>query len=687
MNTKHLIILIFLFTGQLFAQKSQSQIDELKGTRTGFIKAETVKEIESNLIKAYRAERNSKAVTNMMNKFWKEAKKLNKKQAQLLAKRFANASKTSLKQFTEMSSKQFGNYVDEVTNASKNINIKTLKRIIHGAGDKAGNASLKMVSEIDNAIARTGKVPVKLLKKLSKEAKKLSPKRAKAMYRLFKSKLKSDWSAIKDINNTKKGLGNYVGTIVDGVFVFNDAVNIYYSDDEPEVKGIKATSKIIDYGISTGAGAASAAVGGGLGPGLVIAFTANRVSTLYTEIMMLEKEKREAANAEEEVKINNALLVRREFIYIGNMIKSGRINNAKFLIIKVQKFILKHDLKNGSKLLEITNNLEEKAKQAKRNEEINSIINQARRSFIKAQNLYKRGVELQLAKIYINETLDMLLSNLKYYPEIGKLQAIDIAKKLKLIINTKISEAAPFGILEINAPKQVLVNEYIKIYVTPKGGIPFYYTSGILGNISQGQVTVYWQAPSKSGKKKLTITIKDCMGKIASKAVSIDVVSEKEPEPEEELEFEETNNIEGTWEGYFQITENKYREKMVEYTAIILDAIDAGDDAQKNLEDAQSIIEEPVGLKRKRQMQLIFKATNDKYKFIVNAIIEGDDKIRNYKGTAKYKKGTLTYELKDLEGSIHFTGKTTRDNQLLGTFIIGSKYVEAVKGEWKLIKK
>ncbi|WP_299527195.1 hypothetical protein [uncultured Lutibacter sp.] len=538
-NTYKLIIFIIgllIISSYSIAQTAEQNSAEDKKSAKTFVKAETMKAVGNNLAIALDAERNSGAVTKAMTKFWEAAKGLNKNQVQKLASRWAKASTTSIKQLINLSPSQLSSYARDVTSNIK-FDSKTLKNIIYGAGDKAGNATLKILTEMDNVIAETGTVSAELLKKMRSEAAGLDPKQASAFYDLLKNKLSKDWKKLSNTKNLTEGLGKYVGTAVDGYFVLSDAYDIYYSDDEAEVKAIKATGKIIDYGASTGAGVASAALGGGLGPGLVIAFSANRVSTLYTEIAMLQKEREEAKDALKNERIDNAILVRRQLVNINNKIKSGEIRNANSLIYKLKTFLLDHSSENEGKLFDLLKDLEEKSEIAERNLLINGIVNEARHPYRKAITNYTKGVQLHLAKIYAAEALAILNKNLQTYPEIGGLTAISKTQQLINAINEKIANAAEFSITRVAAPERVYVGQSIDIPVFVTGGIPYYSSVGEIGsNISEdAEVTMFWYASVVPGIEKFTITLKDCMGSIASTSVSIEVVEEIE-EIEEENE-------------------------------------------------------------------------------------------------------------------------------------------------------
>lgn len=522
---KYALITFGLLTfscSDIIAQKSQ--VDETKETAKTFVKAETIKAIESKLIAALEAERKSQAVSKAMETFWDSAKNLSKEEVTALANRYTNASKSNLKKLAALSPKQLSSYARDIAGRVK-LDPKILKQIIYQEGDRAGTAILQTLSAIESSLTETGKISAELLKKMRSEAAGLDPKQARAFYDLLKDNVSNDWADIKNLDKATDGIGKYVGTVVDGVFVLKDAYSIYYGDDEPEVKAINATEKIIDYGISTGAGAASTALGGGLGPGLVIAFTANRVSTLYTEIAMLQKEREAATDAEQYERLNNSMLVRRQLVNISNKIKSGDQNNANFLLHKIEQFLFNHKVDNLEKLFELHNELEQKSKSAERAVKINEVINTARFPYRDALNFYNKGVELNQAKRLAMEALEILKSNLKSYPEIGGLNAISISQQLIRQIDEKIAKAEPLIITGIKGPDRVYAGTNIDYHLTPKGGIPYYRAFGeISGNISDDEVTMYWEVPDKAGERKVTFSISDCMGKTATISKTIEVV-------------------------------------------------------------------------------------------------------------------------------------------------------------------
>lgn len=526
---KCIILSVLVFSIFSFANGSETQLQEAKKTSKAFFEAENYKWVLDKLATALKAERKSKAVTNAMKKIWSTAKHLDKNQMKTLLNRFAKASDNSLKKLAKMSGKQIGGYIKSVTGRISQSAGK-LRQIIAGSGDEAGNAALRMLNTIEDALTKTGNVSKDLLRKAGKEARGLNPKRAKAYLDLLKNKFVKKWKGFANSasSGAGKGASTMIGTVVDGIFVLNDAVNIYYSDDDAEDKYIKATSKIIEYGSSTGAGVASAALGGGMGPGLVIALSANRVATLYTEMKMLEKEKRLAKNAEKEVIINNGLLVRRQLLKISQKIKAGEYKNARFLLNKVFRFLLDMEVQNRSKLLDLQKVLEAKLIKAEHLAAANKVLNEARYPYRKAFKLYLEGHNLVLAKRYAEKSYDFLKGNSYTYPELLKLKAMPNIKKLIASINTKIANATDPRIVSISGKKKVMAGEYEHYTLKLSGGIPDYKPVGIDGYGTINSATVYWEAPKEPGKQTVSFTIMDDLGKTITDTVSIMVVGDEE---------------------------------------------------------------------------------------------------------------------------------------------------------------
>jgi len=487
---------------------------------------ETVKAIEQNLVKALDAERTSGAVTEAMKRFWESAKGLDERQIQAFAHRWSNASKSNLKKLTQLSPSQLKSYAKDIA-GKVDLDPKVLKQIIYREGDRAGTAILKTLNDIDASLAKTGKVSRTLLNKMKSQAGGLDPKQARAFYDLLKNQAKDELGAAAKLKTSF--FKDNVGTMVEGVFVLSDAFDIYYSDDEPDVKAIKATGKIIDYGVGTGAGAASTSLGGGLGPGLVIAFTANRLSTLYMEIAMLEKERAAAASIEEDGRIYNSILVRRQFVKINRMITSGELANARFRLIKLERFLTSpdHGVDNLEMLFKLQNELAQKVENAERALRINEILNQARHPFQRALTHYHKGVELPTALANARDALGILKEYQNQYPEIK--ERIPRVNQLILAINNKIASAPPLKITEIEGPDRVYTSQVIDYLISVEGGLPYYTSaSDITSNLSPDVVTMYWEAPDESKELTVVFSIQDCSGQRTSIKKNIEVVARDE---------------------------------------------------------------------------------------------------------------------------------------------------------------
>ncbi len=545
------ILLALLISNLSYAQKKAKDTpktfkQEITNVAEAHTKSEIVKAISTELTRAAMDKNNRAIVSKATQELWKSVKHMSKKQTKDFLSRLSKMSSSNLSKLAKMSPRQLNSFAaSAVAKLSKSS--KSLMSIIAGAGDKAGNTALQAASKIDDVIANGGKVSKELIKKLKDATNNLPPGRVRAFLDYLKNKSVTDWKNITDLETPGKGPGGVVGYVVDGVFVLYDAYDIYYSDDEPEIKAINLTGKGVGFAVGSAGTAlvgiasnATTTVIGGFGPGLVVAFTADRVATLYTEIAMLEREKQDVKDREAYTRTNNRILVLRQFVNVSNKIKSGEIRNANHLLYKLKTFLLDHSSENEGKLFDLLKDLEEESENAERNLLINEAINTARHPYQKAANFYKKGVQLHLAKIYAAEALTILNNNLKIYPEIGGLTAISKTQQLISLIDEKIANAADFSITRVAAPERVYVGQSIDIPVFVKGGIPYYSSVGEIGsNISEdAEVTMFWYASVVPGIEKFTITLKDCMGSIASTSVSIEVVEEIEEEDEEPVDVE-----------------------------------------------------------------------------------------------------------------------------------------------------
>lgn len=533
--TNILIICILLWGSLACANKPLTQLQEVKKTTESYIEAETYKAVERELVQTLISEHHSQFITKAIkNKARATMVKVSQAMAGMSSsqrvkflKKLAHSSKDGFKKLAKMSKGSVSHYLNAVKNTKS---LKSLKELVAGNGDKAGSWVLKKVADMDSLIARGGKVSKNTLKRLMQGAKELPPKRAKAFLDMISKKMTTDWSGIAKGGNAAASL---VGTVVDGVFVLNDAYNIYYLDD-PEEKAIQATGKIIEYGSATATtvvsgtvtGATTTALGGFL-PGLVIALSANRVGTLYNEIMMLQKEREDTKSTLRNEKIDNGILVRRQLIKANHLIEKGELRKAEHLLYQVHKWSNFKSIENASKLSELRRSLEKNIKTYKRKAEINSIINRARFPYREAGNLYHDGRELTFALKQAKKSRSILEENIAKYPEIRELKALGYIEKLIVAINAKMANVKPLQIVSVTGPKQVVSGEIVHYSLEVIGGIPDYNPVKIEGYGTKNYVTLYWQAPQKLGKKIVQLTVQDSIGSKASISVKIEVIAKE----------------------------------------------------------------------------------------------------------------------------------------------------------------
>lgn len=547
------IMLALLFSCFSYAQNKATNDpktfqQELFDVTIAHTEAEINKKISTELARAAMNESNRALVSKTTSELMKSVKHMTKQQTTVFLSKLSKMSSKNLSKLAQLSPRGLNSFAaSAVSKLSKNS--KSLTTIIGAAGDKAGNAALQAVSKIDEVVANGGKVSKEMIKKLKDAADNLPPGRVRAFLDYLKNKSVTEWKDITDLETPDKGPGSVVGTVIDGVFVLYDFYDIYYSDDEPEIKEINYTTKGAGYAAGTigsfaaseAAGAAATTAAASFGAGLLIAWSATQVANVTNEYLMLQKELEDKKDAQTFERANNRVLVMRQFIKVNNKIKAGQISNANSLLIKLEQFLASNNCENEEKLFDLHKGLEEMAKTAARKELINNIINKAKKPYLKALNLYNKRIQLHIAKINAAEALAILNKNLKKYPEIGTLEAIPASKTLINNINEKIANAGALVITNVNVPKQVSPGEDIEIPVYVKGGIPYYSGIGsIYGNTSdKTEVTFNWTAPTKPGIEKFILKLQDCMGSIASTSVSIDVVEEIEDIIPEKISEEE----------------------------------------------------------------------------------------------------------------------------------------------------
>ncbi len=524
-------ILLFVLSGDTLMAYTRPDVTEVFKSHT---ESEYYKAIESKLGAALISEHNSEAVSKIMKKIWDASRNLSPKEKKELLIRLANRSSETLKNIIKLSKNGLEDYVRTVA-SNITINKKTLEQIVGGSGDAAGESALKALSSLDT-LPKTDKLLKATLKLFKKEASGLQdPKRVRAYLELIRDRFKDDYTKI---STNSKSMGKFLGTCVDGVFVFNDAMNIYYLDD-PEEKGIQATGKIVEYISYTGAtvasgmaqGATTTIIGGFL-PGLAISLSAVQIGTLVTEIIKLKNDRENAKSAEESSTLGLWIMAREQLVNINGLIKSGDLNKARIILSKTRHYLQKHDnLWKDKILFHLYFEMDEKLDKADRINSINLIINEARFSYFKALNLYRKKCNLSEALIYAKESFNILKNNINMYPELKTSKAYEYVNSLLEAINKEIANASPVIITNIRGPQKVIAGEYVDFTLSVKGGIPYYQPVGMSGFGTMSETIIYWEAPSKLGKTKVHFKISDSIKQITTGETIVEVI----PIPKENI--------------------------------------------------------------------------------------------------------------------------------------------------------
>lgn len=264
-------------------------------------------------------------------------------------------------------------------------------------------------------------------------------------------------------------------------------------------------------------------------PGLVVALSANRVATLYSEMMLLQRDRANARSAEERTRLDLAILVRRQLLKINILIQQGELSKAEFFLIKTERYLHKHRVHAQAKLFDLLNNLKAKLKSAERIKKINQIINQARYPYKKALTFYKQKRELKYAQQQAQKALNILQKGAKQYAEIKKTKALAHSKKLLAAIKTAMGKVESLKVASIQGSKRVGAGSTAYFTIKLKGGVPDYQLVNLEGYGDSDSVMIAWDAPEKAGKYTIKARIKDDLGKQISAKFKVAVVEANTP--------------------------------------------------------------------------------------------------------------------------------------------------------------
>lgn len=384
-----------------------------------------------------------------------------------------------------------------------------VKAALAEGGDKAGLEAARLVRRLEEGL------PVDKAT-LTKALKALPPEKSTTLLEAFRSEFKRG-------GPIKKQLMDSVGTMVDGVFVFNDAVNIYYSDAPPEEKAAAATGKAVEFGASSAGGVVVAALGGGLGAGLLLGWSAGQVGELTQEIIGLSYDRQNAAMQEQWARLELREMTLRKMLEVDALIKSGKIDKALDQSKKLRQFYDEHeaeigDSTLGTRLEALRTNLS----QASHKQTALVRLNEARRPYERAFIKYSKRHSLKAALQEAREARKILEPWVKLYPELN--EALTQVRNLESEIAQAIANATPVKLAAIRGSSRVALGQWATFYLEAAGGIPLY--CGVPdGPCGDTYATTYWRATGKLGKRTVNFRLKDDLGRTAAKELEIDVVS------------------------------------------------------------------------------------------------------------------------------------------------------------------
>lgn len=386
--------------------------------------------------------------------------------------------------------------------------VARIKAALARGGDEASLEAVRLVRRLEEGVLVSKS-------ELMKALQSLPPEKSTTLLNAFRSEIQAGGSL-------KKQLGEAIGTMVDGVFVFNDAVNIYYSDDPPEEKAAAATGKAVEYGVGAAGGVLVAAVSGGLGANLVLGWSAGQVGELTQEMIGLYNDRQNTALKEQWAQLELREMTLRKMLEIDRLIKAGKLAEANKQSKMLREFYDEHEKEIGDnalskQLITLRSNLSD----AEDKETALSRLNEARRPYERALSFYQKRQALKLAQQDAKEAREILSRWVERYPELK--QALDQVRKLEADIAQAIASATPVNLVSIQGPSQVAIGQWATFYLNASGGIPFYCTpsDGLCGSTF---ATAYFKATGTPGERTVTFRITDDLEQTATKDLKLQLL-------------------------------------------------------------------------------------------------------------------------------------------------------------------
>jgi hypothetical protein len=412
---------------------------------------------------------------------------------------------------------------ESASGAFHNVGPDGLKKLVAYSGDTlddAGVRALGLLNRVEDAITATGKVPAHLASDLKTALNQLSPSQLRAARKLLSEK--GTKAAVKDYLVKNPGV---IGTFVDGVFVLAFDVPALLAMSDAEEAAASATGTGFGFAAQTAGTAATAALGGGFLPGLVVSWTSSQVKELVTEMIMLQYDRANAAMKEQWANMELRMNAIRGMLKVDELLKTGEVSKASDYLAKVERYAMEQNFPNEG-IFEKIQSLKGIVAKAEERGAANKIIAQARVPYMYGYRLASLGRNLSLARTHVEEALAVLQEAVGRYPELE--DRVRQTQGLIAQIDRMIAEAPPLGQATVSGPDSVAPGEIAHFEINLTGGIPDYHPVDMNGLALSTGAVFYWEAPSEPGVKTVTFRVRDDAGMTAEALKEIEVAGEEQ---------------------------------------------------------------------------------------------------------------------------------------------------------------
>jgi len=415
---------------------------------------------------------------------------------------------------------------ESASGAFHNVGPDGLKKLVAYSGDAlddAGVRALGLLNRVEEAITATGKIPAQLVQDLKTALKRLSPDQLRAARQLLSEK--GAKTVVKEYLVKNPGV---IGTFVDGAFVLVVDVPALWAMSDAEEAAASATGTGFGFAAQTAGNVATAALGGGFLPGLVVSWTSSQVKEAVTEMIMLQYDLANTAMKEQWADMELRMNAIRGMLKVDELLKTGDVAKAADYLAKVERYAMEHNFPNEG-VFEKIQDLKGIVAKAEERKGANQVIAQARVPYMYGYRLASQGRNLTQARAHVEEALAVLQEAMGRYPELA--DRVRQTQDLIAQIDSMITGAPPLGQATVSGPDSVAPGEVVHFEVSLTGGIPDYRSLDMGGyGLSTGAV-FYWEAPAEPGARTVTFRIRDDAGKIAEVSKDVEVVGDaQDPE-------------------------------------------------------------------------------------------------------------------------------------------------------------